>query len=73
MSEIELIFSEAGINISSYQLNQFKIMTDFMLEYNKNVNLTSITAHRDIFIKHYLDGSSLNQVGNPKSRPAVSR
>lgn len=83
MSEIKLIFSEAGINISSYQLNQFKIMTDFMLEYNKNVNLTSITAHRDIFIKHYLDsvmpltltdfpeGSTVADVGTGAGFPAI--
>ena len=38
---------------------KFEIYTDYMLEYNKNINLTAITDKQDIYIKHYLDSISI--------------
>lgn len=38
---------------------KFETYTDYLLEYNKNVNLTAITNHEDIYIKHYLDSLSV--------------
>ena len=48
-------FKEAGITITEKQENQLSILTEFMLEYNKNVNLTRITEYDEIIEKHYID------------------
>ena len=48
-------FSSAGIEISERQAEQFRILYEFMVEYNKNVNLTSITEFDDVVMKHFVD------------------
>lgn len=48
-------FKKAGIEISEEQKKQFHTLTSFMLEYNKNVNLTRITEYDGILEKHYID------------------
>lgn len=48
-------FSEAGITISEKQSEQFQTLFEFMVEYNKNVNLTSITEFEDVVQKHFID------------------
>ncbi len=49
------VFKKAGIEINEQQCNQLKTLMDFMLEYNKNVNLTRITEYDEIIEKHYID------------------
>lgn len=48
-------FKSAGIEISERQAEQFRILYEFMVEYNKNVNLTSITEFDDVVMKHFVD------------------
>lgn len=48
-------FKDAGIDITAEQAEQFSILTEFMLEYNKNVNLTRITEYDEVIEKHYID------------------
>lgn len=48
-------FAAAGIEISGRQAEQFRILYEFMIEYNKNVNLTSITEFEDVVMKHFVD------------------
>lgn len=48
-------FKDAGIEITEEQSTQLKTLMDFMLEYNKNVNLTRITEYDEIIEKHYID------------------
>ncbi|MBO5266305.1 MAG: 16S rRNA (guanine(527)-N(7))-methyltransferase RsmG [Ruminiclostridium sp.] len=48
-------FKEAGIEISEEQAEKLSVLTDFMLEYNKNVNLTRITEYNEVIEKHYID------------------
>lgn len=48
-------FKNAGIEISEEQKNQLETLMEFMLEYNKNVNLTRITEYDEIIEKHYID------------------
>lgn len=54
MTIIEL-FAEAGLTINKTQEEQFQTLFEFMVEYNKNVNLTSITEFEDVIIKHFID------------------
>lgn len=48
-------FSECGIVLSDEQLLQLDKLADYMVEYNKNVNLTRITEPDEITEKHYID------------------
>lgn len=48
-------FREYGIEITDEQQEKLSVLTDFMLEYNKNVNLTRITEPDEVIEKHYID------------------
>lgn len=48
-------FAKAGITLTEVQVKQLETLTDFMLEYNKNVNLTRITEPNEVIEKHYID------------------
>lgn len=49
------MFKAADITINERQAEQFCILFEFMVEYNKNVNLTSITEFEDVIMKHFID------------------
>ncbi len=48
-------FRQSGIEITPEQEKKLRILMDFMLEYNKNVNLTRITEYDEVIEKHYID------------------
>lgn len=48
-------FKTAGIEISLEQAEKFSSLFEYMVEYNKNVNLTSITEFSDVVMKHFID------------------
>lgn len=76
-------FADAGLTISEQQANQFVKLCDFMVEYNENVNLTSITEFSEVVVKHFVDsvlpftmvditeGSSFIDVGTGAGFPAL--
>lgn len=43
------------INTNDDQLEKFKSYYEFMIDYNKTTNLTSITEKKEVCIKHFLD------------------
>lgn len=48
-------FGSAGIEISSEKAKMLTDLSEFMVEYNKNVNLTAITDFEGIVEKHFID------------------
>lgn len=72
---------DGGLSEESYE--KFAIYAEFLIEYNKKVNLTAITEPDEIFVKHFLDsifllkyveipeGSSVIDVGTGAGFPAV--
>lgn len=48
-------FQKAGITLSEVQAEKLLKLNDFMLEYNKNVNLTAITEFSEVVVKHFID------------------
>lgn len=48
-------FKEAGIQINDTQADKYVRLCDYMVEYNKNVNLTAITEFEDVVMKHFID------------------
>lgn len=58
MSDFEYIikaFGAAGIEISEEKAKKLEYLSEFMVEYNKNVNLTAITDFKEIVEKHFID------------------
>lgn len=76
-------FARADINIDEAQADKFVRLCDFMVEYNENVNLTSITEFPEVVVKHFVDsvlpfsmldipeGSSFIDVGTGAGFPAL--
>lgn len=48
-------FASAKITINEQQAEKYVRLCDFMVEYNKNVNLTAITEFNDVVMKHFVD------------------
>ena len=48
-------FKKYGIVINSEQYEKFDKYADFLVKYNENVNLTSITEPQQILTKHFID------------------
>lgn len=48
-------FKLAQIEISQEQAKKFSTLFEYMVEYNENVNLTSITEFSDVVMKHFID------------------
>ncbi|OGO40285.1 MAG: 16S rRNA (guanine(527)-N(7))-methyltransferase [Chloroflexi bacterium RBG_16_57_8] len=44
-----------GFELNNRQVEQFEAYYHVLVEWNKKVNLTSITAYEDVQIKHFLD------------------
>lgn len=89
MSDLERIqytmerFAAAGIKITDEMADKLVRLCDFMIEYNENVNLTSITEFREVVDKHFVDsvlpffmveipqGSSFIDVGTGAGFPSL--
>ncbi|MCL2311613.1 MAG: 16S rRNA (guanine(527)-N(7))-methyltransferase RsmG [Firmicutes bacterium] len=54
--------------LNKIQLKKFEKYHDFLVEYNKNINLTSITNTRDIALKHFLDSLCVTKAENIKNK-----
>lgn len=48
-------FEKYGFTLTVDQYEKFDLYAEFLCEYNKNVNLTAITAPHEILIKHFID------------------
>ncbi|MGN1340096.1 MAG: 16S rRNA (guanine(527)-N(7))-methyltransferase RsmG [Oscillospiraceae bacterium] len=76
-------FKMADIQITDEMADKFVRLCDFMVEYNQNVNLTSITEFSEVVVKHFVDsvlpfymveipqGSSFIDVGTGAGFPAL--
>lgn len=56
------LLKEIDIKLSDRQLEQFEVYYNFLVEYNNYVNLTAITEHEDVYIKHFYDSILVGQV-----------
>lgn len=48
-------FKSAGLEIDDKQAEKLVMLCDYMVEYNKNVNLTAITEFNEVVMKHFID------------------
>lgn len=48
-------FRKYGLELTKEKYEKFDIYAEFLVEYNKNVNLTAITEPEEILFKHFID------------------
>ena len=87
LPELELCCAEfekyGFIDFDADKYSKMNIYAEFLVDYNKNVNLTAITEPREILIKHFIDsvvplryidipnGASLIDVGTGAGFPSI--
>lgn len=50
---------EKGINLTSEQIQQYKIYFELLVEWNEKMNLTAITDLQSVYLKHFYDSISM--------------
>ena len=66
--QAERLFVENGLDYDKELHGKLEIYFDFLVEYNKKVNLTAITDKTEVWIKHFLDSIiTLKYVEIPKN------
>ena len=53
--------SSIGIELSYEKIIEFFEYKDFLIETNKNMNLTSITEDKEVILKHFIDSLTINR------------
>lgn len=66
MNEQEFIneLKKIDITLSEDQINKFKTYYEFLNNYNKHTNLTSIKDKEDVYLKHFYDSALLTKTIN---------
>ena len=65
MERLNIGAKKLGLQLKSGQLEQFNIYYQELLDWNKRVNLTSITGYEDVQIKHFLDSLTVTLAWQP--------
>lgn len=52
------MLAEKGIELSPWQLEQFKMYFHTLVEWNEKMNLTAITEEEEVYLKHFYDSIS---------------
>lgn len=52
-------FNKINLNLCDEQINKFFTFKEFLINYNKKVNLTAITENKDILLKHFIDSTTI--------------
>lgn len=66
------IFTENNLEYSKELHEKLEIYCDFLVEYNKNINLTAITEPEEIWLKHFADSILLiNYIDIPQNASLI--
>lgn len=49
------VLAAQGLELSDHQMEQFAQYFEFLVETNKHLNLTAITAENEVYLKHFYD------------------
>ncbi|MBQ4634323.1 MAG: 16S rRNA (guanine(527)-N(7))-methyltransferase RsmG [Bacilli bacterium] len=55
---------ELNVEVTPYKLEQLNRYYCLLVEWNKKINLTSITEKEDVYLKHFYDSLTLNKAIN---------
>ena len=61
MTQLEFIanLEEKGITLSDKQIDQFEKYYEILVEWNEKMNLTAITDHEGVYLKHFYDSLTI--------------
>lgn len=59
MKSLNTTLSKWNISLSDYQLDQFALYYDLLIEWNSFMNLTAITDKHEVIQKHFVDSLAL--------------
>lgn len=65
------IFDKYEIKLNKRQYDQLCIYADFLVEYNKNVNLTAITDPVEMLYKHFIDSILITKYVDFSKKSAI--
>jgi 16S rRNA (guanine527-N7)-methyltransferase len=75
MDKLKTGARELGIDLTANQVEQFEIYYRELVEWNKKINLTGITAYEDVQVKHFLDSltviKAIESVKVPKGMSVI--
>jgi 16S rRNA (guanine527-N7)-methyltransferase len=57
--------SELGLTLDQCQLGRFQTYYEELTDWNRRLNLTSITGFEDVQVKHFLDSLTVTLAGQP--------
>lgn len=57
--EFQKELGRQGIKISARQMDQFATYFHLLVEWNQKMNLTAITEHEEVYLKHFYDSITL--------------
>lgn len=57
--EFKQLLADKGIQLTQVQMDQFDRYFHLLVEWNEKMNLTAITAEKDVYLKHFYDSISL--------------
>ncbi|MGX7204516.1 16S rRNA (guanine(527)-N(7))-methyltransferase RsmG [Enterococcus pingfangensis] len=57
--EFQAELKKQGIELSAKQLDQFATYFQLLVEWNQKMNLTAITEHEEVYLKHFYDSITL--------------
>jgi 16S rRNA (guanine527-N7)-methyltransferase len=58
VDQFQKALEEKGIILSAYQLQQYELYYETLVEWNEKMNLTAITEKGDVYLKHFFDSIS---------------
>ena len=58
--DFQTTLENKGIILNEKQLNQFERYYQLLVEWNEKMNLTAITDHDDVYLKHFLDSLTIS-------------
>ncbi|MDD5511270.1 MAG: 16S rRNA (guanine(527)-N(7))-methyltransferase RsmG [Dehalococcoidales bacterium] len=73
MESLEAGAGRLGLQLSAKQLEQFHTYWEEMVEWNRRVNLTSITGYQEVQTKHFLDSLTVYLAWPPSRANATTR
>jgi 16S rRNA (guanine527-N7)-methyltransferase len=72
MDKLKAGAEELGLNLSQEQLEQFNIYYRELVDWNRRLNLTSITGYEDVQVRHFLDSLTVAAAVKPDADKNLS-
>lgn len=63
--------NELSINLTEIQIHQFLKYYELLIDWNKIINLTTITEFEDVVIKHFIDSITLSKAVDLSNRKTI--